>query len=69
VRLGLVTVWVALTVAFYTPYPFGFWLAAVAFGLYLAAHLAPVPTQRAERRSPGVGPAARATVAEGVEEA
>jgi zinc/manganese transport system permease protein len=37
--LALITVWGALTVAFYTPYPFGFWLAALAFGLYLAARL------------------------------
>jgi zinc/manganese transport system permease protein len=50
--LGLVTVWVALTVAFYTPYPFGFWLAAIAFGLYLAAHVRTVTAPR-----PSVEPA------------
>jgi zinc/manganese transport system permease protein len=44
--IALVTVWVALTVAFYTPYPFGFWLAAIAFGLYLAAQLRTFPTPR-----------------------
>ena len=35
VVLGLVTVWVALFVAFYSPYPIGFWLTTVAFGGYV----------------------------------
>src|SRR2546423_3069146 len=34
VALGLVTVWVALFVGFYSPYPIGFWLTTIAFGLY-----------------------------------
>ena len=32
--LGLVTVWVALFVAYYSPYPIGFWLTTVGFGGY-----------------------------------
>jgi zinc/manganese transport system permease protein len=40
VVLALVTVWVALFVAYYSPYPIGFWLTTVAFGLYVAGHAA-----------------------------
>jgi zinc/manganese transport system permease protein len=35
VALGLVTVWVALFVAYYSPYPIGFWLTSIAFALYV----------------------------------
>jgi zinc/manganese transport system permease protein len=35
VALGVVTVWVALFVAYYSPYPIGFWLTSIAFGLYV----------------------------------
>jgi zinc/manganese transport system permease protein len=34
VLLALVTVWVALFVAYYSPYPIGFWLTSIAFALY-----------------------------------
>ncbi len=34
VVLAVVTVWVALFVAYYSPYPIGFWLTTIAFGLY-----------------------------------
>jgi zinc/manganese transport system permease protein len=36
--LALVTVWVALFVAYYSPYPIGFWLTTIAFGLYALTH-------------------------------
>ena len=35
VALALATVWVALFVAYYSPYPIGFWLTTVAFGGYV----------------------------------
>jgi zinc/manganese transport system permease protein len=35
VVLGLVTVWVALFIAYYSPYPVGFWLTTVGFGGYV----------------------------------
>lgn len=38
VLLGLVTVWVALFVAYYSPYPIGFWLTSFAFALYAFAY-------------------------------
>jgi zinc/manganese transport system permease protein len=40
VALGLVTVWVALFVGFYSPYPIGFWLTTIAFGLYALTRFA-----------------------------
>lgn len=40
VALALLVTWVALAVAFYSPYPIGFWLSSVAFGVFLLAHAA-----------------------------
>ncbi len=39
VLIGLSTVWVSLSAAYYTPYPVGFWLATVGFAAYLAARV------------------------------
>jgi zinc/manganese transport system permease protein len=44
--LALLTVWVALFVAYYSPYPIGFWLTSIAFGGYVLTALA----KRAARR-------------------
>ncbi len=41
VLLGLVVVWVALFVAYYSPYPIGFWLTTFAFGLYALTFVRP----------------------------
>lgn len=40
VVLAVVTVWVALGIAYYSPYPIGFWLTTVAFGLYALTYAA-----------------------------
>jgi zinc/manganese transport system permease protein len=37
VLIAAAVVWTALTVAFFTPYPFGFWLTTLAFAVYVAA--------------------------------
>jgi zinc/manganese transport system permease protein len=37
VAIGLLTVWVAVFVAYYSRYPVGFWLTTVGFGIYVAA--------------------------------
>jgi zinc/manganese transport system permease protein len=37
VALALVTVWAGLFVAYYSPYPIGFWVSSIAFGLYVVA--------------------------------
>jgi zinc/manganese transport system permease protein len=34
VALGLLTVWGALFIGYYSPYPIGFWVTTIAFGLY-----------------------------------
>ena len=40
VALSLVLVWVSLTITYYSRFPVGFLIAALAFGAYLAARLA-----------------------------
>jgi zinc/manganese transport system permease protein len=50
VALALVTVWVALFVAYYSPYPVGFWLTTVAFGLYLLTAGGSLAARRLARR-------------------
>jgi zinc/manganese transport system permease protein len=37
VVLALLVTWVALGVAYYSPYPIGFWLSSIAFGTFLLA--------------------------------
>jgi zinc/manganese transport system permease protein len=55
VALALVTVWVALFVAYYSPYPIGFWLTTIAFGLYALTYAA--STARARLGTRAVRPA------------
>jgi zinc/manganese transport system permease protein len=38
VLLGVSAVWVALFIAYYSPYPIGFWLTTIAFGLYAVTY-------------------------------
>jgi len=40
VLFGLLVTWAGLTVAYYSPYPIGFFITSFAFGLYLLARLA-----------------------------
>jgi zinc/manganese transport system permease protein len=51
VAIGLVTVWVSLFVAYYSPYPVGFWLTTVGFGLYVAARSGVAVTARLQQRT------------------
>ncbi|GAA5194827.1 metal ABC transporter permease [Rugosimonospora acidiphila] len=51
VVLALVSVWVALFVSYYSPYPVGFWLTTVAFGLYLVTAAVSVALRRLGRRA------------------
>jgi zinc/manganese transport system permease protein len=39
VVLGLAVTWVGLGIAYFSPYPIGFWVTTLAFGAYLAAAL------------------------------
>jgi zinc/manganese transport system permease protein len=50
VLLALVTVWLALFVSFYSPYPIGFWLTSIGFAGYLAAAAWSAVAARTRRR-------------------
>lgn len=51
VAIALVVTWAGLTVAYYTPYPVGFFISTFAFAAYLLARLVGA---RARTRRPGV---------------
>jgi zinc/manganese transport system permease protein len=40
--LGVAVTWIALAVAYYSPYPVGFWLTSIAFALFVAARITAV---------------------------
>jgi zinc/manganese transport system permease protein len=50
--LALATTWLGLGIAYFSPYPVGFWITTVAFALYLLAQLASVTRARWVRRRP-----------------
>ena len=52
VVLALVIVWVALFIAYYSPYPIGFWLTTLAFALYALSYAATRMGAGAGRRVP-----------------
>ncbi|MGI8902529.1 MAG: metal ABC transporter permease [Solirubrobacteraceae bacterium] len=53
VLLALLTTWLGLGIAYYSPYPVGFWITSVAFALYLLAQLVRLAGERAGRRVDG----------------
>jgi zinc/manganese transport system permease protein len=57
VALALATVWVALFVAYYSPYPIGFWLTTIAFGLYALTYAATAARTRLGARAVRPAPA------------
>jgi zinc/manganese transport system permease protein len=52
VAIGLVVTWLSLVVAFYTPYPAGFYVTTFAFGIYLLASLWSLLSERRTRSAP-----------------
>jgi zinc/manganese transport system permease protein len=48
--LALLTAWLGLGIAYYSPYPVGFWITTVSFGFYLLAHLVNLAAARGRRR-------------------
>jgi zinc/manganese transport system permease protein len=52
VVLALLTAWLGLGIAYYSPYPVGFWITTVAFALYLLAQLATATATQLGRRQP-----------------
>jgi zinc/manganese transport system permease protein len=57
VGLALVTAWVVLFVAYYSPYPIGFWLTTIAFGLYAFTHAGAAARARLGRPAARLVPA------------
>ena len=53
VAIALSVTWLGLVIAFYSPYPIGFWVTTLAFGAYVAAGLA-AGTRRRWRGRPEV---------------
>jgi zinc/manganese transport system permease protein len=47
--LGLAATWLSLAVAFYTPYPVGFYVTSFGFGFYLLASLYGLLLERRQR--------------------
>jgi zinc/manganese transport system permease protein len=39
VALALAITWLGLTIAYFSPYPVGFWVTSISFGLYVAVRL------------------------------
>jgi zinc/manganese transport system permease protein len=55
IGLALLTAGLGLGIAYYSPYPVGFWITTVAFAIYLLAQLANLMSPaRGERRAPPV---------------
>jgi len=52
VALALLVTWVGLTIAYFSPYPVGFWVTSLAFGLYVAVRLG---AETVRRRAPRAG--------------
>jgi len=50
VALGLVVVWVSLAVAFYSPWPVGFFVSSFGFAVYVGAAAIRVAVRRRQRR-------------------
>jgi zinc/manganese transport system permease protein len=57
VGIALVTVWSSLFVAYYSPYPVGFWLTTTGFALYVLARAGRAVVERLGRRRPAPAPA------------
>jgi zinc/manganese transport system permease protein len=38
--LALAVTWIGLGIAYFSPYPVGFWVTSVSFGVYVAVRLA-----------------------------
>jgi zinc/manganese transport system permease protein len=50
VALGLLVVWLGLGIAYFSIYPAGFWITAIAFASYVIARLAAIALARRSRR-------------------
>lgn len=48
--LAVVVTWLGLACAYYSPYPVGFWITTIGFGIYLLAVITTRPTRRVRVR-------------------
>ena len=53
VALALAVTWVGLTIAFFSPYPVGFWVTTLSFGLYVAVRVGEAIVRRVALAAPG----------------
>jgi len=51
VAIALLVTWVGLTIAFFSPYPVGFWVTSLSFGLYVLVRLGADTLGRATPRT------------------
>jgi zinc/manganese transport system permease protein len=60
VAIALAVTWVGLTIAYFSPYPVGFWVTSLSFGIYVAVRLGAEAMRRWAPRAGGaaVGEAA-----------
>lgn len=54
VVIALLVTWVGLTIAFYSPYPVGFWVTTLSFGTYVVVRLAAEAARRSATRTGAV---------------
>ncbi len=50
VILALVVIWIGLAIAYFSPYPVGFWVTSLSFGLYVVVRLAAAGAHARHRR-------------------
>jgi zinc/manganese transport system permease protein len=53
VLIALLVTWVGLTIAYFSPYPVGFWVTSLSFGLYVAVRLGAEAVRRWAPRGGG----------------
>ncbi|MDT7567303.1 MAG: zinc/manganese transport system permease protein [Pseudonocardiales bacterium] len=57
IGIALAVTWIGETIAFFSPYPIGFWVTSLAFAAFLLAVAYRGATDRYRRRTPGGQPA------------
>ena len=71
VALALGVTWVGMGISYYSPYPIGFWITSLAFGLFVLARVGRLVLERRPRRAGpdapigSVGPVGRVAPREG----
>jgi zinc/manganese transport system permease protein len=46
VAIALAVTWLGLGIAYYSPYPIGFWITSIAFGMFVVARIARLVPKR-----------------------